>query len=164
MKPACFAFFNICIVLILFSGCHSSMDYDNSCSSDGSYPNLIISSRQSCGWAGFQDSILIDKNKIRYYNVCGPGGIPPGFIPKQYPITCAEWDSLVNAVDLERFSKLGYESCGSCVDGCDISIGIKTDTSYHKVTFAAGYAPKTIQTLAAKIASRRSNLERSACK
>jgi hypothetical protein len=144
------------IILIVLTGTslfncdQETVDLPGEKSSCADQESLLITSTKVCGWGFHYDSMSIDKNSLRYYNQCLSD--KPA---KEYPITCEEWTNLKGRLDWETLIKLDIHTCNVCVDGCDISIAVKKDNQYHRITFGPNQVPLQIQSFVEAIDTLR---------
>ncbi len=134
--------------ILMILGC-KSMDtnrIDNS--------TLVIKAGFICGWGSGQDSIEISQTAIKYiYHV--PRESEKAKITKTRAVSSSEWTEIMNAVNMDNFNKLKYNTCNVCVDGCDEWINIQKDNQTHEIRFDKGATIDTIGKLQMKLAELR---------
>lgn len=128
---------------------------DNSCA-EGS--NIVITNTKVCGWFPNYDSMSINSKSLKYYNYC-MADKPV----KEYPITCDEWALLLSKLDVEEFRKLTINTCNICVDGCDISLSIKSEDQFHRIKFGPNQVPDSIKEFVEKMEALRADTKTKAC-
>jgi hypothetical protein len=137
------------IIGLLFWSCNKKSNEFN--------PNdsgLIVKSGYVCGWGTGTDTIEISKSEIRYvYYVPRFSGKPQ--IIKSRPVPATEWNEIKSIVNFNDFSRLTYNSCNICVDGCDEWILILESDRTHKITFQRGAKIDSINKLQLKLAKLR---------
>jgi len=112
-----------------------------------------------CGWGTGEDSLYISNTVIKYvYYVPAESRLPK--INKTRTTTEAEWDNILNSIDLNNFVKLDYNSCNICVDGCDEWIKIQNDQISHQIRFGLGSKIDSISDLQTILAQFRSEFNR----
>lgn len=117
--------------------------------------SLVIKAGYMCGWGSGQDSLIISSNTIRYvYSVPARSQLPE--INKERQTTAAEWNNILNSIDYTTFSKLNYNTCNICVDGCDEWITIKNSSVSHQIRFGLGLKIDSIKALQDLLAQLRS--------
>lgn len=89
--------------------------------------NSVLGYRYVCGWGAHNDSISLDGNTLTYKFTSDENY-------KQVYITCDEQEVLWKKIDINEFNKINFNTCNVCVDGCDYTISIKTNTNYHEIT------------------------------
>jgi len=137
---------NHLLLIILFSFCliTCNKNEDNSLIKDNS--SLVIKAGFMCGWGSGQDSLIISSKTIKYfYSVPANSQIPE--INKTRSTTPAEWNTILNSINLNNFLNLNYNSCNICVDGCDEWISIKNDNISHQIRFGLGIKIDSIKPL-----------------
>jgi hypothetical protein len=143
---------------LMFSNCNSDetlLTKDLSCTESS---NIIITSTKVCGWFPNYDSMSINSKSLKYYNYC-MADKPV----KEYPITCDEWSLLLSKLDVEEFRKLTINTCNLCVDGCDISLSIKSEDQFHRIKFGPNQIPDSIKEFVEKIEALRADTKAKAC-
>ncbi len=134
--------------LLLVSSCKTTLtdQIDNS--------NLVIKAGFICGWGAGQDSLEISQATVKYtYYV--PRKSQEAQIRKTRPISNSEWTEILNAVNMDNFVKLNYQTCNVCVDGCDEWISIQKDQISHQITFNKDAKIDSISKLQVKLAELR---------
>jgi hypothetical protein len=117
--------------------------------------NLLIKAGYVCGWGSGTDSLKISKTGISYSFYIPSQSAKPQ-IMKSRSISDAEWSEILKCVRLDEFTRLNYNTCNVCFDGCDEWISMQSDQNFHKITFNKGLKIDTIGQLQLKIASLRS--------
>ncbi len=136
------------IVIIQFDSCKSEKaDFTNNSS-------LIIQTGFVCGWGAGTDSLRITGTTIRYVYYI-PQNSPIPQILKTRSVTVKEWEEIQNCVQYDLFTKLNYNSCNVCFDGCDEWLQIQNENLTHKITFGKGMKIDTISKLQLKITALR---------
>jgi hypothetical protein len=134
-------------VLLLF-GCYNS-ELKQTNGSD-----LVIKAGFVCGWGSGADSIVISGKGINYcYYIPAKSSRPQ--ISRTRSVSRDEWIQIEDAVNMAGFTRLQYQSCNVCVDGCDEWIFIQKGDSLHKITFGKGRKIDSISSLQAKLAQIR---------
>lgn len=144
--------FAISALLILLS-CEKpdSNETDNS--------KLVIKAGFMCGWGAGEDSIEITQTAIKYvYYVPNKSRQPQ--IRKTRAVSSAEWAEILNAVNMDNFVKLNYNTCNVCVDGCDEWIYIKEDNLSHQIRFGKGATIDSISKLQIKLEQLRTEFNK----
>ncbi|HEY3404591.1 MAG TPA: hypothetical protein VGK59_14475 [Ohtaekwangia sp.] len=114
------------------------------------------------GMSPSKDSLTIIPGSVHFNHSCS------GKNPLRQKSTCTEWEQLTSSFDLTEFQALNLNSCARCYDGADISISVKTASSYHRIVIPyyltnEGQIPDEIQSLYEKIAGIRSEVQSLAC-
>lgn len=123
---------------------------------DGS--GLIIKAGYMCGWGAGEDSIEISQTKIKYvYSVPRESQQPK--ITETRDVSASEWNQIVNAVNMNDFVKLHYQTCNICVDGCDEWISINDGNVSHKIIYSKGQTIDSISNLQQKLAQLRTEFQ-----
>jgi hypothetical protein len=73
-------------------------------------------------------------------------------INKSRAITKSEWEEIENALNIKTFSKLDYNTCNICVDGCDEWIKVDSDDVDHQIRYDKGLTIESIKELQGIIA------------
>jgi hypothetical protein len=108
--------------------------------------SMVIRAGFMCGWGSGQDSLIISRTVIKYvYSVPASSNKPE--INKTRFTTPAEWNNILNSVNLNNFLNLNYNSCNVCLDGCDEWIAIKNDWISHQIRFGVGLKIDSIKPL-----------------
>lgn len=116
--------------------------------------SLHIKAGFICGWGTGTDSLDITQTTINYvYYIPSRSQSPK--IKKSRAVPESEWSEIQNCVNLDDFSRLHYQSCAICVDGCDEWISIQDDGYFHKITYGKGSEIDTISKLQTKLAQLR---------
>jgi hypothetical protein len=120
---------------------------------------LKIKAGFMCGWGSGEDSLYISNTVIKYVYYVPAKSLLPKF--KQTRATTeAEWINILNALDLNKFIKLNYNSCNICVDGCDEWISIQDDLISHQIRFGYGSKIDSICDLQTILAQFRSEFSK----
>jgi len=115
---------------------------------------LIIKAGFVCGWGSGTDSLEISQTTIKYeYYIPAQSYVP--IINKSRSVSDNEWKEIVNAINIDGFFRLNYQSCNVCVDGCDEWIFIQNGKVSHKITFGKGLEIDTISKLQNKLTELR---------
>jgi len=140
------------LILILFG-------FFLSCKKSDVSSNLNIHAGFECGWGSGTDTLDISKSSIRYvYYVPAKSPLPQ--INKTRSVPDSEWLEILNAVNIDEFVKLDYNSCNICVDGCDEWISVQNDQISHKIRFAKGLKIDAIDKLQNKLTQLRSEFSK----
>jgi hypothetical protein len=141
------------IVLLIFVSCNDP----NSSPSNNS--DLIIKAGFICGWGSGTDTIVISKSMISYvYYIPKKSNIPQ--IIKTRDFSDSEWNDILNCINYDKFTKLKYNECNYCFDGCDDWILIENNQLSHKITYAQGKFIDTISKLQIKIEELRNEFKK----
>ena len=95
--------------------------------------DLQISINTACGWCAPGDSMTITKTSTayKYYpSSCSKEGKPISKATGQ-----ADWDDLLQLLDLEKFHSINLNECNICVDGCDEWITIQQGDYKHTIRY-----------------------------
>ena len=121
--------------------------------------SLVIKAGYMCGWGSGQDSLIISSTTIKYvYSAPARSQIP--VINTERQTTAAEWNDILNSINYSNFSKLNYNTCNICVDGCDEWISIKNISVSHQIRFGLGLKIDSIKSLQAIIEQLRSEFRK----
>ena len=130
----------------------------NACNQDGENPannsGLVIQAGYICGWGSGTDSIQITKTAVRYVYYIPRKSQQPQIV-KTRTVSESEWTEIINSINLEEFTKLNYNTCNVCFDGCDEWIQIHNDQTDHKITFGKGLKIDAINQLQEKLSRLR---------
>jgi hypothetical protein len=137
------------IIGLMLFGCLKNNNDDTPENSD-----LIIKSGFVCGWGTGTDTIEISKTTIRYVYYIPKQSQQPQ-ISKSRTLSESEWNEIKSDVNMDEFTRLTYNTCNVCVDGCDEWIFIRENESSHKITFGQGAKIDTISKLQSKFAQLR---------
>ncbi len=108
--------------------------------------SLVIRAGFMCGWGSGEDSLIISSTMIKYvYSVPAKSHIPE--INQTRFTTVTDWKNITNAININNFLKLNYNTCNVCVDGCDEWISIKNDSVSHQIRFGYGLKIDSIKPL-----------------
>lgn len=108
-----------------------------SCRKEEENKRLEITIGTVCGWCMGEDSLVIDKDNIRYdYN--GRYCSSSNEVRIDTLTDKKEWNGLVAKLDLSEFKKVNVNSCDVCVDGCDTWITIHQGGYCHHIKFGMG--------------------------
>ena len=118
-------------------------------------PNLIIKAGFACGWGLGEDSLKISRSEIKYIYYVPAESLQPK-IKETRDVTESEWLEIENAVNIDAFLKLNYNSCNICVDGCDEWISIQSDRVNHSIRYSKGLQIESIEKLQNIIAQIKS--------
>lgn len=146
------------LIGLMLSNCNSDEilpSIENSCAECS---DIVITSTKVCGWFPNYDSMSIDSKSLKYYNYCMAD--KPA---KEYPITCDEWSSLLSKINVEEFRKLTINTCNICVDGCDISLSIKSEDQFHRIKFGPNLIPDPIKEFVEKMETLRADTKAKVC-
>jgi hypothetical protein len=120
---------------------------------------LKIRAGYMCGWGAGEDSLYISNRVIKYvYSVPSQSHTPK--INKTRATTDAEWTNILNALDLDKFLNLNYNTCNICLDGCDEWIKIQDGQISHQIRFGQGTKIDSISALQTLLAQYRSEFNR----
>ena len=136
------------IFLIGFNSCRNS---ENKQLGD---PAMIIEAGYLCGWGGGTDSLVITKDEIRYLFFIPRLSAKPQ-IQKKRSVSPQEWTQIIDSFNPDEFSKLAYNSCNVCFDGCDEWISVHHNLNTHKITFTKGLKIENISQLQLKLSALR---------
>jgi hypothetical protein len=140
------------IVIILFSlswGCKKADDNSG----------LTINAGFACGWGAGEDSLEISRSEIRYVFYI-PSKSGEALIRTSRNVTAIEWDEITEAINMDTFVKLNYNTCNICVDGCDEWISIENGTLSNSIRFTKGQDIETISLLQKKLAELRTEFNK----
>jgi hypothetical protein len=137
------------IIGLLLFGCSKNNSED---AADNS--GLIIKSGFVCGWGSGTDTIEISKTTIRYVYYIPRLSEKPQ-ISKSRAVSESEWNEIISGVKMDEFTRLTYNTCNVCFDGCDEWILIQQKESSYKITFGKGAEIEPINKLQAKLAQLR---------
>ena|SRR5688572_16986279 len=124
---------------------------------------ISVVSTLECGWGGGNnDSLSITPSGVSYMANCTEHAV------LDEDITCTEWTELVESFDLAEFNALNLNSCQLCVDGCDMSIAVKTTTTYNRIKipyylFDDAQEPDEVRALRKKIEKIRQRMRKKIC-
>jgi len=127
----------ILFLLFLSISCRKSDEPDDS---------LIIKAGFACGWGAGEDTLEISGSGIKY-NYYVPRESSQPVIDETRNITDSEWREIKEAVDLNAFLELNYNTCNICVDGCDEWIFIQNNETSHRISYDKGLQIETIKEL-----------------
>lgn len=150
----------IWLLVILFSifclsSCNKSEEFD----SNQENSSLVIKAGFACGWGAGEDSLIISSTRIKYvYSIPAKSRVPQ--INETRSTTSTDWKNITNAINLNKFLNLHYNSCNICVDGCDEWISIKNDSISHQITFGLGLNIDSIKPLQDLLAKFRSEFRK----
>jgi hypothetical protein len=137
------------IIGLLLFGC-SKNNSDDSAENSG----LMIKSGFVCGWGSGTDTLEISKTTIRYVYYIPRQSHQPQ-ISKSRSVSESEWNEIKSSVKMDEFTRLTFNTCNVCFDGCDEWIFIQENESSHKITFGFGTSIYTISKLQAKLTQLR---------
>ena len=148
MKDKLLVFPIILILIITSIKCKTinNQDYNS---------DLIIQAGFVCGWGSGTDSLTITKETISYSFYIPRIASSPQLI-KSRPVTGGEWSEITGYVNVDEFTKLIYNTCNVCFDGCDEWIFIRSNQQAHKITFGKGESINVLSKLQAKLSQLRS--------
>lgn len=113
--------------------------------------DLVIKTGFICGWGSGQDSMEVSQKAVKYiYYV--PRKSSEAQITKTRAISDAEWTEISNAVNMNDFVRLDYNTCNVCADGCDEWISIQKGKLSHQITFNKGAKIDSINKLQIQLA------------
>ena len=118
------------LLLLLFT-CRKT---DNFLQPDSS---LILKTGYMCGWGAGEDSLVISATKI-YYVYRVPSKSQQPVIRQTRAITQSEINDINQALNIDTFNNLEFNTCNICVDGCDEWITIKNQKSDHNIRYSKG--------------------------
>ena len=138
----------VTVVLLMSFGCKTVQTErtDNT--------SLVVKAGYICGWGSGEDSITVSQKEIKYIYYI-PRKSQQAQITKTRPTTDAEWSEISDAVNIENFVKLNYNTCNVCADGCDEWISIQKGKVSHKITFDKGAKIDSISKLQVQLAKLR---------
>jgi hypothetical protein len=113
--------------------------------------NLIITAGYACGWGSGEDSLVITQSEIKYVYIIPSQSSQPE-INASRAITKSEWEEIDNALNINTFRKLNYNTCNICVDGCDEWIKVQSDDLDHQIRYDKGLTIESIEELQGIIA------------
>jgi hypothetical protein len=116
--------------------------------------NLTIKAGFACGWGSGEDSLEISRNEIKYVYFV-PSKSPEAVIRTSRNVTESEWNEITEAFNMDEFSRLDYNTCNICVDGCDEWININDGRKAHNIRFTKGQGIPEISKLQKKLADLR---------
>jgi hypothetical protein len=120
---------------------------------------MVIKAGFMCGWGSGEDSLIISNTMIKYvYYVPAKSHVPE--INKTRFTTTTDWTNITNAVNIDNFLKLNYNTCNVCVDGCDEWISIENGSVSHQIRFGLGLEIDSIKPLQDLLAQFRSEFRR----
>ena len=108
--------------------------------------HLIIKAGFACGWGAGEDSLEITGSEIKYVYWVPSQSTKP-LINETRAITKSEWDEIENTINIDSFSKLDYNSCNLCFDGCDEWISIHNDGTDYQIRYSMGLKIESIAKL-----------------
>jgi hypothetical protein len=107
-----------------------------------------------CGWGSGADSLEITRSTIRYvYYVPARSNLP--VVKTSRGVSESEWNEIMNDLNLDEFTRLNYNTCNICVDGCDEWISIKDGELFHSIRFGKGTQIENISGLQNKLSMIR---------
>ena len=115
---------------------------------------LFIQSGSVCGRGSGTDSLKITKSEILYSYYIPRLSDKPQILKKR-GISKEEWNQIINCFNPIEFSKLNFNSCNVCFDGCDEWILILNELNLHKITFAKGMKIDNLSQLQLKLSALR---------
>jgi hypothetical protein len=116
--------------------------------------DLLIKAGFQCGWGAGTDSIVISRTSIKYtYYIPRESPLPK--ISKTRAVSASEWIEIQGCVNWLEFSKLDYNTCNICVDGCDEWISLEEGNTSRKITFGKELAIESISKLQTKLTGLR---------
>ena len=120
----------------------------------GRSDDLLIKAGFQCGWGAGTDSIVISRTSIKYtYYIPRESPLPK--ISKTRAVSASEWIEIQGCVNWLEFSKLDYNTCNICVDGCDEWISLEEGNTSRKITFGKELAIESISKLQTKLTGLR---------
>ncbi|MFD2287108.1 hypothetical protein GJU39_10695 [Pedobacter petrophilus] len=122
------------------------------------HADLVIKAGFICGWGSGQDSLEISSRAIKY--TYATPRTSSAKIKKTRSVSNSEWDEIVNAVNVDDFQKLNYQTCNVCFDGCDEWISIEKNNFSHKITFTKGTKIDSISKLQVKLEQLREEFKK----
>ena len=108
--------------------------------------SLVIKAGFACGWGAGEDSLEISNLEIKYVYYVPVESAQPK-INESRAITKSEWDEIEDAININKFRKLDYNTCNICVDGCDEWISMQGDDINHQIRFSKGQQIEDISKL-----------------
>jgi hypothetical protein len=124
------------------------------CEKNGDTSGLTIRAGFACGWGTGEDSLEISRSGINYvYYV--PSKSPAPMIRTSRSVAASEWNEITRIVNMNNFTRLNYNTCNICVDGCDEWIYIDNGRISHRIRFTKGQEIETITELQKKLAELR---------
>lgn len=132
-----YRYISILLILFLSISCRKTDESDDS---------LIIKAGFACGWGAGQDTLEISSSIIKYSFYVPQESSDPK-IDASREVTRAEWKEIKEAVDMDAFLALEYNTCNICVDGCDEWIFIQNDKASHRISYDKGLQIETIKKL-----------------
>jgi hypothetical protein len=133
-------------IIILLTICLISCNKPDNISLNKDNSSLVIKAGFMCGWGSGEDSLIISSTTIKYvYSVPAKSHVPE--INQTRPTTTRDWKNITDAININNFLKLNYNTCNICVDGCDEWISIINDSVSHQVRFGLGFKIDSIKPL-----------------
>jgi hypothetical protein len=144
---------------ILLSVCLISCHKPDNISLNKENSSMVIKAGFSCGWGSGEDSLIISSKTIKYvYSVPAKSHDPE--INQTRFTTTTDWQNITNAININNFLKLNYNTCNICVDGCDEWIYIKNDSVSHQIRFGLGLKIESIKPLQDILSQLRSEFRK----
>jgi len=128
------------VIIAIFTGCKKTDD------SSG----LTIKAGFACGWGSGEDSLEISRNEIKYVYFV-PSKSSSAMIRTSRSVSVSEWNEINEAFNMVEFSRLDYNTCNICVDGCDEWIYINDGRKAHNIRFTKGQGIPEISKLQKKL-------------
>jgi hypothetical protein len=146
-------------LIILMAVCLISCKKPDNISLNKENSSMVIKAGFACGWGSGEDSLIISSKTIKYvYSVPAKSNVPE--IIQTRLTTTTDWQNITNAININSFLKLNYNTCNICVDGCDEWISIKNDSVSHQIRFGLGLKIDSIKPLQDLLAQFRSEFRK----
>jgi hypothetical protein len=116
---------------------------------------LKIDAGYACGWGAGQDSIEISRDLVTYIFYIPSKSLLP-VIKTSRSITGSEWNEITGSFNLAEFTRLKYNECNICVDGCDEWISVKNSQLSHSIRYSKGLVIADVSQLQKILADFRS--------
>lgn len=150
---------NSLLFLLLSSFCLISCNKKENIDLNEENSSMVIKAGFACGWGTGEDSLIISSTIIKYvYSVPAKSRVPE--INQTRFTTTADWKNITDAIDLNNFLKLNYNTCNICLDGCDEWIAIRNDSIFHQIRFGLGLKIDSIKPLQDLLSQYRSEFRR----
>lgn len=108
----------------------------SACTSNDIPANSTIEIGRVCGWCAGQWQIGFEQNAyvFQYDNPCDD---EKDVAPTAGTVDAAEWEQLLDQLNVSAFLEENHQSCAVCADGCDYWIKITHADSAHELRFTS---------------------------
>lgn len=112
--------------------------------------SCVIEFGFECGWCAGSGFISVIKGEIEYIRNI-PCGENKGTDKINQAFTDDEWNELLKSFDLDYFTKLDYNICNVCDDGCDEIIRITKDEIVYEIRYNPSESIEGLEILQEKL-------------